>query len=333
MKLRITLLFSLVFNTIFSFGQDVKSQLNQYSYPGLTAQQVDSLKKAIINSVFNNPELYNDAYAKFLGSYKSDSSQLFNFMRDLNVRFKTFQTDAIPATLGFEYNYNNSWTKSRTNNKFSGFQTYELSFNGNVAAQKSANPFNLIESALKYNSSLMWGGKVKRLDTASRNKLVALNHAIIQANIAGNNKLVRQLYLQRGDLIKTTNQYYAGINGNFTYETTQDFSRRQFVPSLLVNLGAKAWDPNEALRYFNIPDYPFALIRLITGTDSKFSISGASFPSFLVGLDYVIPDQDSVRQSLSGNLHPYNRFKTEVAFKTKAAMIANQMIFCSADFR
>ena len=123
------------------------------------------------------------------------------------------------------------------------------------------------------------------------------------------------------------------INVNTSYETNQDFSKRQFVPGFLVNAGAKAWNKSEALQYFNLPDYPFALLRLLTGTDDNFQLSGASFPSALMGVDYVIPNQDSLRQAVTGALNPYSRFRFEADFRTKAARIGNKAIYFSSDFR
>ncbi|WP_158826623.1 hypothetical protein [Mucilaginibacter lacusdianchii] len=316
-----------------AYAQTVNSSPLQSTYAGLSKQQIDSVKGAILNSVFENPALYNDVYAKFLRNYASDSSQLFTFVRDLNLKFKAFQPERQNAALGFAYNYNNSWTKSKSNAVATAYQSYALNLSGNIAFNKAYNTSNLLESAFQYNASWMWGGKVKALDSAGKSQFVQLQQAIINANIAGNRSLLARLYAQRGALAKTTNQYYLGINGNFSLENTQDFARRQFVPGLLVNLGAKPWDTQQALLYFNLPDYPFAILRLLTGTDSTFRLSAASFPSMLIGIDHVIPGQDSIRYKVSGNLNAYNRLRTEISFKTLVAAIGNQMVFYSADLR
>lgn len=312
-------------------AQDVKSALGKFA--GISAQQADSIKRQIINEVFENPALYNDAYAKFLASYNSDSSRAFNFMRELNVKFKTFQANQQPSALGLTYNYQNSWTKTKTKPTYSSSQTYSLNFSGNATYNPADNPANFLESNFNYNASFIWGGKVKPLDSLAKIKFGQLQQQLLAANIAGNTSLMNRLYLQRSQFIKTTNQFYIGINGDFNYETNQQFTKRQFVPGALVNLGAKAWNPKEALLYFNIPDYPFALIRLITGTDNTFTLSGASFPSALIGIEQVIPDQDETRETVTGNLNPYNRFRTEVSFKTKFARLGSRVIYFLSDFR
>jgi len=315
------------------YAQNISSGPVPNSFPGLSKQQADSVKNAIISSVFENPALYNDIYAKFLKNTAADSGRLFTFVRDLNLKFKTFQAQNQQAALGFAYNYNNSWTKNTRNAVSTVYQTYALNLSGNVAFDKKYNTTNLLESAFQYNASWMWGGKVKPLDPAGKVRFLQLQQGIISANISGNRALLAKLYAQRGALTRTTNQYYLGLNGNFSMENTQDFARRQFVPGVLINVGAKPWDSQQPLLYFNLPDYPFALLRLLTGTDSTFKLSPASFPTALVGIDHVIPDQDSVRRAVAGNLNPYNRFRAEISFKTLVATIANQMIFYSADFR
>ena len=102
------------------------------------------------------------------------------------------------------------------------------------------------------------------------------------------------------------------------------------APGLLMGFGAEGWNENGALRYLNILDYPFALIRMLTGTDTEFNVYGATFPSFLFGLDYVIPDKDSLRKNLIGNQDPFSRLRFEIGFKTRVARIGKEVIHFSS---
>ena len=54
-----------------------------------------------------------------------------------------------------------------------------------------------------------------------------------------------------------------------------------------LQLGAKAWDNSSSLARFNALDYPFALLRWITGTDQSFEPYGATLPTLVLGLDHV----------------------------------------------
>ncbi len=302
------------------------------TYPQMSPGQIDSIKKSAVNAIFSNPQLYNDAFALFANSLKSKPNTLYTFMRDMNIKFKTFQVDNQSPALGFQYQYNNSWTKNKLTPTKSIVQSYNINLSGNIAFKKAANPTNLMETGFIYNGTFIWGGIAKKNDTATAKRLIQISRLIAQ-NTIPNNPAVAKLYEEQNQLVKITNQYYLGLNVQANYENTQDFSKKQFVPGLLINAGAKAWDKTEALQYFNLPDYPFALLRLITGTDNEFRLSGASFPSALAGIDYVIPQQDSLRQAVTGGLDPFSRFRFEASFKTKAAQVFNKPIYFSCDFR
>jgi hypothetical protein len=312
-------------------GTPVVSAIN-VTYPTMSPGQIDSIKKNAINTIFSNPDLYNDAFALYTNSLKGNPNLLYTFLRDMNIKFKTFQVNNQSPALGFEYTYNNSWTKNKQTPTKSIVQSFNINLNGNIAFKKADNPTNLMQTGFLYNGTFIWGGVTKKNDTATAKRLIQISKQIAK-NTIPNNPAVEKLYEEQNQLVKITNQYYLGLNASANYENTQDFSQKQFVPGLLINAGAKAWDKNEALQYFNLPDYPFALLRLITGTDDSFKLSGASFPSALAGIDYVIPNQDSLRQAVTGGLNPFSRFRFEASFKTKAARVGNKAIYFSSDFR
>jgi hypothetical protein len=290
---------------------------------------LDSIKHAALNYLVSNPDLLNDEMAKYLAALKNKNEKTYDFIRDLNLSFKTFQADNQPPGLGFGYQYDNSWTKINTSADFS--QSFNVNLDGNVAFKKVYNPDNFLESKVLYNGSFFWGGFAKKNTPAEVKQLRQIVLDYSQAIATGNDAQRKALKAQMDQLTALTDQYYLGINGDFSYESNQDFSKRQFVPGVLVNIGAKAWNKNGTLRWFNLPDYPFAVIRMLTGSD--FNISGASFPSALFGLDYVIPGQDSLRQAVTGALSPFTRVRFEAAFKTEAAAIGKQVIWFSADYR
>lgn len=317
---------------LFAQTGPVATVINQ-PYPGMNANQVDSIKQAAYNYIFSNPDLLNDEFAKYVGALKTAHGKTYDFIRDLNIKFKTFQADNQSPALGFEYKYDNSWSKVSHTPTHSFNQSYNLSFNGNVAFKKVYNPADFLESKAFYNGTFIWGGMAKKSTPQQKQKLDSINRQIETALAASDFQKVKSLYEQSDELTKITDQYLIGVSANASYESNQDFSKRQFVPGFLVNVGAKAWDKSEALQYFNLPDYPFALIRMLTGTDTDFNLSGASFPSALFGLDYVTPEQDSLRQAVTGALDPFFRLRFEAAFKTKAAAVGKQIIYFSADYR
>jgi len=315
-----------------SSGQEgVKKQLVDIFSRLDIRSNADSLANEALREIFFKPDLLNDIFSKNLKLLERPAFAKYRFIRDLNIKFKSFQADTLPVSLGFEYKYDNSWIKNTNQKKSVFFQSYNLSFNGNVAFKKQHNPNDFLESSLLYDGSFMWGGQAKEIDDATSDLIERIEDSIIARQRAGTPYL--DLFRQVNNLINVSDQFYLGVKGKFAFESNQNFSKQQFVPGILIGVGAKGWDKNEALRYFNILDYPFALIRLITGTDTEFNVYGATFPSFLFGLDYVIPEKDKERQILTGNEDSYTRLRFEIGFKTRVARIGKEMIHFSSNYR
>lgn len=73
---------------------------------------VGSLGKKLLAKVVDNPELTNDAYTQFRSTLLNAAPGRYDFVRNLDLKFKTFKAGKQSATLGFEYKYDNSWTRS-----------------------------------------------------------------------------------------------------------------------------------------------------------------------------------------------------------------------------
>jgi hypothetical protein len=301
------------------------------NYSGLTAAQTDSLKKEAIKKIFHNPDLYNDLWAKVVQNLKTKNASGLSFMRDMNFKFKTFQADSVGNSLGAQYKYENAWSKNTFTKKRMTIQDIGINLNGNIAFKKRYNPHNLLESELFYDGSFIWGGAVS-VDKQTSIKIQMLEDSILEMRERKDPAFL-SLYDTVNSYINVSNQYFLGVKTKISYESNQDFSKTQLVPSVYVGIGAKGWDNNGLLKKLNLFDYPFALLRLLTGTDKKFEIYGASFPSCLFGLDYVIPSNDTLRQKLQGDLEPFTRFKFEAGFRTRVAHIGKELIHFSSDFR
>jgi hypothetical protein len=302
------------------------------TYIGQNPLQSDSLRREAIKQIFSTPDLYNDALSYYLGTLQQSSPKAYTLLKDVNLKFKTFQAQDKPVALGFSYKYNNAWVKNKISDKHSFMQSYNLGTEGNVAFKKIYNPNDFLETSFSYDGAFIWGGKVKELDEETSKKVEDLEDQILKLRQAKNPAFL-QLYERVNSLVSVTDQYYLGFKLKLAYETNQDFSKRQFTPGGFIAFGAKGWNKQEALRYLNILDYPFALIRVLTGTDKDLSISGASFPSFLIGIDHVIPGNDTSRFKITNNEDPYQRFRFEVGFKTLVAKLGKDIIYFSANYR
>lgn len=299
--------------------------------PQIDPKTAESLSLTAIKEIFLKPELLNDVFFKSLEVLEKKSSIPYKFIRELNIKPKAFQADSFPVSLGFEYKYANNWTKNKKTGKSLFLQNYNLSFNGDVAFKKKQNPNSFLESSFSYDGAFLWGGHPMKIDDATSDKIQEIEDSILERR--QRKEPYMDLYQKVNSLITVSDQFYLGIKGKFAFESNQDFTKRQFAPGVLVGLGAKGWNKNEALRYLNIFDYPFAAIRFLTGTDATFNVYGATFPSVLFGLDYVIPDNDTVRKKLIGNKDPFIRLRLEVGFKTRVARIGKEVIHFSSNFR
>jgi hypothetical protein len=304
-------------------------------WPAALSAQIKSfeqVKQQALDSL-PSPNLLNEAEASYMAALQKKDTSAYNFMRDLNLKFKTFQANPLPPGLGFSYQYDNSWTKNSISTAHDFSQSFNLDLDGNVAFKKADNPVNFLESKFVYNSTFFWGGLAKKNTKAQADQLRKIKLDLDDAITAGDAAKIKLLQTQAVALTHITDQYYIGINGSASYESNQDFSKTQFVPSLLINAGASSFNDGSTLSWFNLPDYPFALLRYLTNTDEHFSVSGVAIPSILFGVDYVVPTADTLRQSITGALNPYTRIRFEASFKTEAARAGGQVFWFSADYR
>ncbi|MBX9784404.1 MAG: hypothetical protein K2X48_14025 [Chitinophagaceae bacterium] len=310
---------------------DVIKWLKEYYSKIDPSSNIDSLTEAAVKNIYAVNIHDADLIFKNIQRLLSGSKGNYHFLRDLNIKPKTFQADSSAAALGFEYKYDNSWSKTKKTGNALFIQDYSLSLNGNVAFKRNLNPNNFLESGISYNGSFSWGGQPMEISEETSVLIETLEDSILERR---KKKLpYMDLYQKANSFITVSDQFYIGGKLKLAFESNQDFSKTQFAPGLLIGIGAKGWNEHEALRYFNILDYPFALIRLLTGTDDHFNVYGATFPSFLVGLDYVIPQKDSVRKLLTGTTNPFQRVRFEVAFKTRVARIGKELLNFSSSYR
>lgn len=289
--------------------------------------------KNTINGIIKNPELYNTLWQNFLKQSYISKNNKFKFFNDLNIAFKTFQSkDSSTTSLGFTYDFDFDYAKYIEKDKHRISHIFSLSAKGNVAFNKKANPGNFLETKVNYSYANFSGGVVKPKDTSVFTKLDNITAKLAKITDMKSKEAIA-LWEEFGESLKLSNQYYFALSPKFAFESNQDFSKTQFTPGITVDLGAKAWDKGNLLSKFNLLDYPFALLRLITGTDKSFTVYGSTIPTVQFGFDYVLPSKDTVRKKLVGNLDPFPRFKFETSFRTFISRIHKENIFFNANYR
>lgn len=334
LTMKIILLITLtIFVTTFSYAQISDNQITELTKHLKSLNKEEEAIKEIIDGIIDNPDLYNDVWKILVDNAMKSDSVKWKYLDDLNLKFKTFQTeDNSSATLGLSYDFNFDWVSFKEKNNHRKSQSFGLDARGNIALDKSLNPIDFLESNVNYNFTWFYGGVISNSDSTIFDELNSIEDKLVKYDDPLSPEALK-LWNDFGQKLKLSNQYYFSFEPKFGFESNQDFSKTQLVPGLKLNLGAKAWSNSSTLSKLNIFDYPFALIRVLTKTDKKYTPYGATIPTVQFGLDYVSPQNDTTREALVGNLDPFLRTKIEASFRTYVSKIRNERIFFNANFR
>ncbi len=332
------IIFALFFTTTGGFSQSVGKTLEENLKPLIDSLKNGSISlqtiKDVLNETIEDPQLYNGLWKSFIdNAIKKDSSN-WGFLNDLNVKFKTFQaTNNTASSLGFTYDFNFNYSNFTKKKRGHISSSFGLKLKGNVAFNGSVNPSDFLETSMNYSFSQFTGGVVqKNTNREEVLKLININKELGNITDLKSNR-ARELFKERAKYVKFSDQYYVAVSPRFSLESNQSFSKKQFVYGGEFLFGVKAWDNKSPLAQINIFDYPFALIRLLTGTDSSWEPYGSTLPTLLFGLDNVNPKNDIDREAIVGNLDPFMRFKAESSFRTFVSRVQKENIFFSANIR
>ena len=285
----------------------------------------------IKKKVTKDPELFNSLWNHFINTGKVKNQ--IAFLRDLNLQFKTFQdADTSIVALGFAYDWDLNFTKEHETRSTRGGFAFGLKANGNVAFKKELNPYDFLSTDLNIGLYRFMGGVSGIHDSIFFNRRAELRRQLV--NMTTTEEILNSdIYKEFVESMKLSNQYMIDFKITGGLESNQDFTKKQYVYGVQLNLGAKAWNDKNALALLNFFDYPFVVTRWLTKTDNSFSPYGATIPTVQLSVDYVKPQQDIDRKMLTGNLDGYSRFHFETGFRTLLAGIRDESIFFNAGFR
>jgi hypothetical protein len=330
--IHIVLFFSVIVSSYsqINIGEPIEQSAKSLSLKGLGEEAI----KDFLNKNLQDPQLYNDAWQKLIKYALQKDAQKWNFLKDLNIVFKTFQsTTSNASSLGFHYDFSFSYANFSKTVKNRTSKSLNFKLKGNVAFNRDINPNDFLDTSLDYTFTKYFGGVVKKeTDTVVLNRLDEINNNPVLLN-SPNSAAAKKLLDEYYSLLQYSNQYYIGFAPQLSLESNQNFTNKQFVYSGNLALGAKAWDKNSTLTWLNILDYPFALLRWIIMPDTDFQPYGSTIPTVLVGINYVNPINDFNRQAITGNTDGYERFNFESSFRTFVARIEKENIFFSANVR
>jgi len=257
-------------------------------------------------------------------------------LKDLHLRFKSFkavEADSFSA-LGMSYCWSKDIKQTLLSNASTGMTGISLQAQaeGNIAFDDEINPVDFLESSLSFHFFRSHGGAIST-DNETKTRLNELSF-----ELAG---ITDQVQLDQSPLMQElldihfahmTTQYYLDLSVHGNLESNQAFTEKNYVLGAQLGFDLKAWNPHSTLAEWNVFDWPFALVRWMTGMDAKPTPRGLSFPTVLCGLDYIEPDHDAFRAAV-GDSSEYLRFNAETAFKTFVARTSGSTLFFEADLR
>ncbi|RYY02131.1 MAG: hypothetical protein EOO53_13925 [Gammaproteobacteria bacterium] len=258
------------------------------------------------------------------------------FLKDIDFKIKTFESKTDENGFGFSYNYNK--TNPLTAYSYNPDQhvttgmAWNFSAKGNVAFDSAINPEDFLDTRFSIAGFRDYGGVSKVATDSTFQQLndlddqaVDLEGAALEANRKKTKDIISHFF---------STQTYIHYDLNAGLESNQRFTERQWTYGFNVALDAKSYNKKSALANWNIVDYPFALVRMLTGygNNTDFKPLGSTFPTFVIGLDQVDPITNSVRESL-GEKDKFDRAKAEIYFRTPIGFIKQQEIFANIDYR
>jgi len=281
------------------------------------------------------------------------------FLRDVHWAFKTFEspdaTGSSRAHLGISYAYDKSIVTAPLAQTCGVACMTALDFRfstqGNVAFDSDVNPRDFLESHLTFAWFRSSGGARQLTPTAQdQYNDLAIKMAMVPA---GREAELQQYYKQLSRLIagNLTDQIYLEFGGDVSLESDQKFSRKQMVYAARAaidfrgwsGLNATSWQATPTSGKLNIFDYPFALLRRLTGygpcdagghaLGSCIAPLATSWPTVSVAIGQVQASQNDPRTLLANGDASYTRIATEISFKTPVAMWGEKPIYVTANYR
>lgn len=255
------------------------------------------------------------------------------FLKDIKFEFKTFDVGNGKSGLGFKYDYDRAFASAykETRDDVTTGSQWNFLAKGNVAFDKDINPADFLETGFGVRYFLNSGGITTRSSEALARRLqeILRIRSKLGPNELETDPTTKELYNYQAQL---GSQVYLDARLDTSLESNQDFSTKQYTYGVKVGLDYKAWRPDSWQAKANVFDYPFALLRMLSGVDNSFEPKGSAWPSVLVSLDRVSP-QDNDPRALAGDTSDYNRLQVEVAFRTPIARIRSGRIHFNADYR
>ena len=297
---------------------------------GVSFELTDQQRTAL-EQIFSGEQLDVATFSPLLQEITSRATELA-ILQDFDFRLKTFQVNGGDASIGLDFRYQKSLPVTPIGDDFE--LAFDIEADGILAFDADVIPNDFLRGRLAFDFFGSHGGEIVPgfLTEDERRELVALGDTLAFEEDLAVVRAQAQPWIERLQSGVLSNQFSWGVAVNTGFEADQSFSNRNFVFGGDAFLDWKPWNSQATASWFNVFDYPFALVRILTGHDRDFRLRGQTFPAVRVGVDRVLPSDDKTRQ-LTGDDSDYWRWRAEVSLKAPIGTIGEDVFFFSANYR
>ena len=272
----------------------------------------EPLTTSVLGLLFEDPESV-DTINKI---WKENVVPRSPFLADLNLEFKTFKAgdnDSLSG-YGFAYFLSRDLTRNRLGDTQAGMSFSFLS-EGNVAFQRDINPKDFLDSEFSFHLFKSFGGTIRVNSDEYKDKLNELEIGL--AGIEDPKALQNSPEMERFISLLSQglrDQFYVDLSMVGGIESSQDFTTTQYTYGGQLGIKLNLWKHT----YLNLFDWPFSVVRTLSGYDQELQPRGGTFPTVLVTLDRVHPSDNDEREML-GVTSDFTRISGEATFRTEVA--------------
>ena len=219
----------------------------------------------------------------------------------------------------------------------------DFSTKGSLAFEKGANPTDFQEASVAirgYSTKATSAFRDNIGELLEGNALMELSRNAAECTTESIRNATCTSYHRVKNAMEQTLGFLATIHYGLDigHETDQEFDATQQTIGAFVAFKFFDARPVTALGNLNVLDYPFAVLRNLTGRARCqgqvlcFQPSGRSFPSLLFAFDKVYPDQQTPR-AVAGDDSAYWRAYAEAGFSTPVAYYKGTDVYFTASLR
>jgi hypothetical protein len=284
----------------------------------------------VVRDALEEPATRNRLLKDDLKGDEEDDEQ-WSPLKGLTLELKLLTTDADRDLVpGIGYSYQKSIHIKKSETYLSGLD-FSLSAEGNVAFDSSKNPKDFLVTSLSLDYFISQGG-VETHKTPEGEKLIKMLHgeSTKSKEELRNSSEWREYHKRMQEHLSTQVYFEAQLQASL--ESDQNFTNKQYAFELQACIEVKAWKNSSVEARYNIFDWPFSFVRLITGYDEQLWVRGASYPTVVIAVGRVKPIGEDPRATV-GDPDDFWRVRADISFRTPVARVADTTVYFDANLR